>query len=52
VSVPHASKDLSHYQELAPGNVTYDKSEKRYLVVKRPSKLTPDRRPKLALTHF
>src|SRR5690606_28503427 len=30
-SVPQASKDLSLYQELAPGNVTYDKSGKRYL---------------------
>lgn len=30
VSVPQASKDLSHYQEIAPGNVRYDKSLKRY----------------------
>lgn len=30
VSVPQASKDLSQYQELAPGNMAYDKSEKRY----------------------
>lgn len=30
VSVPQASKDLSRYQELAPGNMAYDKSEKRY----------------------
>lgn len=30
VSVPQASKDLSQYQELAPGNMDYDKSEKRY----------------------
>jgi len=30
VSTPQASKDLSQYQELAPGNLEYDKSEKRY----------------------
>lgn len=30
VSVPQASKDLSLYQELAPRNMEYDKSEKRY----------------------
>lgn len=32
VSVPQASKDLSLYQEKAPENITYDKSEKRYFV--------------------
>lgn len=31
VSVPQASKDLSLYQEHAPGNVVYDKSAKRYI---------------------
>lgn len=31
VSVPQASKDLSQYQALAPENITYDKSLKRYL---------------------
>lgn len=31
VSVPQASKDLALYQELAPGNVEYDKSAKRYV---------------------
>jgi hypothetical protein len=30
VSVPQASKDLSRYQEVAPNNVRYDTSEKRY----------------------
>ena len=30
VSVPQASKDLSQYQELAPENIWYDRSEKRY----------------------
>ena len=30
VSVPQASKDLAQYQEIAVGNVEYDKSEKRY----------------------
>lgn len=32
VSVPQASKDLSQYQQAAPGNIEYDKSEKRYFV--------------------
>lgn len=31
VSVPQASKDLTLYQEQAPGNVEYDKSAKRYV---------------------
>ena len=35
VSVPQASKDLSLYQELAPGNMEYNKSEKRYLSAPR-----------------
>jgi hypothetical protein len=30
VSVPQASKDLSLYEEKAPGNLVYDKSAKRY----------------------
>src|SRR3954468_5379152 len=30
VSVPQASKDLALYQEQAPDNITYDRSEKRY----------------------
>lgn len=30
VSVPQASKDLSQYQALAPDNIVYDKSLKRY----------------------
>src|SRR3984957_8069001 len=30
VSVPQASKDLTLYQEQAPGNIRYDRSEKRY----------------------
>lgn len=30
VSVPQASKDLSLYEEKAPGNLRYDKREKRY----------------------
>lgn len=44
VSVPQASKDLSHYQELAPDNVVYDRSEKRYLAARNftPRFLTPD----------
>ena len=31
VSVPQASKDLTLYEEEAPGNLVYDKSAKRYL---------------------
>src|SRR5690606_24330039 len=31
VSVPQASKDLTLYQERAPGNMEYDKSSKRYV---------------------
>ncbi len=44
VSVPQASKDLSLYQELAPGNLSYDRSAKRYLASKsfRPRFLEPD----------
>lgn len=35
LSVPQASKDLSRYRELAPGNLTYDPSEKRYFAADR-----------------
>ena len=31
VSVPQASNDLSLYQKLAPENLRYDSSEKRYV---------------------
>ncbi|MBF0250374.1 MAG: WYL domain-containing protein [Alphaproteobacteria bacterium] len=44
VSVPQASKDLSQYQELAPENVRYDRSEKRYFASDsfKPKFLKPD----------
>lgn len=44
VSVPQASKDLTQYQELAPDNVVYDRSQKRYFAAKNftPRFLTPD----------
>lgn len=44
VSVPQASKDLSHYQERAPGNVIYDKRAKRYVASPnfKPKFLQPD----------
>ncbi|WP_315718286.1 MULTISPECIES: WYL domain-containing protein [unclassified Bradyrhizobium] len=44
VSVPQASNDLSRYQELAPNNIEYDRSDKRYLASKRfkPVFLKPD----------
>lgn len=40
ISVPQASLDLAHYQELVPANVAYDRSEKVYLA-------TPEFRPVL-----
>lgn len=44
VSVPQASKDLSQYRELAPANIHYDLSAKRYLAAPdfRPIFLKPD----------
>ena len=44
VSVPQASKDLTLYQERAPGNVEYDKSAKRYIASAdfAPRYLSPD----------
>ena len=44
VSVPQASKDLSQYQELAPRNIRYDRSEKRYFATNsfKPIFLRPD----------
>lgn len=44
VSVPQASKDLSQYQALAPDNIVYDRSEKRYFASKNfaPRFLKPD----------
>lgn len=44
VSVPQASKDLAQYRELAPTNIHYDASEKRYLasVKFKPRFLRPD----------
>lgn len=44
VSVPQASNDLSHYQEVAPGNMLYDKSLKRYYASDdfKPTYLVPD----------
>lgn len=44
VSVPQASKDLGQYQQLAPDNIVYDKSGKRYLKTDqfRPLFIKPD----------
>src|SRR4051812_39329048 len=44
VSVPQASKDLSLYEEKAPGNLRYDKRQKRYLASAdfKPVFLTPE----------
>lgn len=50
VSVPQASKDLTQYQELAPDNVRYDRSEKRYFAAQgfSPVFLKPDAESYLA----
>lgn len=44
VSVPQASKDLSQYQEIAPDNIRYDRSLKRYFAAHgfRPRFLKPN----------
>lgn len=44
VSVPQASKDLTHYQEIAPSNMRYDRSLKRYFATDtfKPKYLEPD----------
>jgi predicted DNA-binding transcriptional regulator YafY len=44
VSVPQASKDLSLYEEKAPGNLVYDKREKRYFAARnfKPVFLKPE----------
>jgi hypothetical protein len=43
ISVPQASADLTRYQELAPGNLVYDKTAKAYVASRRfrPVILTP-----------
>lgn len=52
VSVPQASKDLTRYQELAPDNMAYDKSQKRYFAAPgfAPQFLRPD--PAQYLSHL
>lgn len=44
ISMPQASNDLSQYQELAPGNMEYNKSTKRYFATTgfSPRFLKPD----------
>ena len=44
VSVPQASKDLAQYRELAPANIHYDATEKRYVATSEftPRFLKPD----------
>ncbi|MEG9437836.1 hypothetical protein JAO29_16940 [Edaphobacter sp. HDX4] len=44
ISIPQASNDLKRYEELAPGNLAYDKSQKRYFssLAFRPQFLPPD----------
>lgn len=44
VSVPQASKDLTQYQAIAPENITYDRSEKRYFAAPgfQPRFMKPD----------
>lgn len=50
VSVPQASNDLAKYIELAPNNMEYDRSEKRYFATQKfkPIFLTPDAEAYLA----
>lgn len=52
VSVPQASKDLTLYQEHAPGNMEYDKRSKRYVAAHKfvLRFLNPD--PYVFLTHL
>ena len=44
ISIPQASKDLTLYESLAPGNLEYDTSGKRYLAASRftPRFFTPN----------
>jgi hypothetical protein len=44
ISVPQASADLARYQEIAPNNLKYDRSEKRYFAAElfRPVFRQPD----------
>lgn len=44
ISVPQASLDLARYQDLAPGNMIYDKRAKTYLAARdfRPRFFSPD----------
>jgi len=44
ISIQQASNDLKRYEELAPGNLAYDKTQKRYMSssVFRPQFLPPD----------
>lgn len=44
VSTPQASNDLSHYRELAPANLAYDSSAKRYVATEafKPVFLSPN----------
>lgn len=53
VSVPQASKDLTLYEEKAPGNLAYDKSAKRYRAAENftPVFLNPDAGAYLAQLH-
>lgn len=44
ISVPQASADFAHYQELAPNNIQYDASAKQYVAEKlfKPVFMSPD----------
>ena len=46
VSVPQASKDISLYEEKAPGNLVYDKSDKRYRTSAAVQPCVPKARPR------
>ena len=54
ISTPQASKDLAKYQELAPGNIEYDKRGKFYFATKefRPAINPPNSERYLAYLRF
>lgn len=50
ISVPQASADVAHYEQLAPGNMAYDYKEKAFLAMPdfRPLFMKPDARAYLS----
>ncbi|SFU97290.1 WYL domain-containing protein [Paenacidovorax caeni] len=52
VSTPQASADLGLYQQLAPGNLMYDASEKRYISTENFTPIFLDLRADVYLAHL